>query len=83
VTGPIAAAAEREAIHPEHFHRARIGPRHDQPRPDAASVVVVEDVAQLAREGLGLAGVAELAPEEATVVAREHDGLLAEQFGGG
>jgi hypothetical protein len=43
-----------------------------------ASVVVVEDVAQLAGEGLGLAGVSELAAEEATVVAREHSRPLTE-----
>jgi hypothetical protein len=34
------------------------------------SVVVVEDLAQFAREGFGLAGVSELADEEAAVVAR-------------
>src|SRR3954470_9090134 len=43
----------------------------------------VEDLAQPAREGLRLAGVAELAAEKATVVAREHGRLLAEQLGGG
>jgi hypothetical protein len=48
-----------------------------------ASVVVVEDVAQLAREGFGLAGVSELAAQEAAVVAGEHGRLLTEQFGGG
>src|ERR1044071_1038363 len=47
------------------------------------SVAGVEDVAQFAREGLGLASVAEITAEEATVVAREHGGLLPEQFGGG
>src|SRR4051794_41407047 len=43
---------------------------------------LVEHVAQSARERLGLAGVAELAAEEAAVVAREHGHLLTEQLGG-
>jgi len=33
--------------------------------------VVVEDVTKFAREGFGLAGVSELAAEEAAVVARK------------
>lgn len=44
---------------------------------------VVEDLAQRAREGFRLAGVAGLAAEEAAVVAREHARLLTQQFGGG
>jgi hypothetical protein len=40
--------------------------------------VVVEDVAQSAREGLGLACVSELAAEDAAVVAREHGRPLPE-----
>lgn len=38
--------------------------------PGKASVVVVEDVAQFARERLGLAGISELAANEAAMVAR-------------
>src|SRR5688500_15546588 len=48
-----------------------------------ASVLVVEDLAESAREGFWLAGVSELAAEEAAVVAREHGRLLTEQLGGG
>src|SRR5947209_10975215 len=48
-----------------------------------ASVVVVENVAQFAGEGFGLAGVSELAAEEAAVVARKYGRLLPEQRGGG
>jgi len=40
-----------------------------------------EDLAQLAREGLRLPGVAGLAPDEAAVVAREDRRLLPEQPG--
>jgi hypothetical protein len=46
-------------------------------------VAAVEDLAKLAREGLGLAGVPELAAEEAAVMAREHDRLPTEELGGG
>jgi hypothetical protein len=42
---------------------------------------VVEDIAQLAGEGLGLAGVSELAAEEVAVVAGEHGRPLTEQLG--
>jgi hypothetical protein len=45
--------------------------------------VVVEHLAQFAREGFGLTGVSGLATEEAAVVAREHGRLLTEQLGGG
>ena len=40
---------------------------------------VVEHLAQPAGERLGLAGVAELAADEAAVMAREHGRLLPEQ----
>jgi hypothetical protein len=43
---------------------------------------VVEDFAQFAREGLGMIRLAELAAEEAAVVAREYGRLLTEQLGG-
>ena len=43
---------------------------------DTASVVLVEDVAQCACEGFGLAGVSELAAHEAAVMAGEHRRLL-------
>ena len=46
-------------------------------------MIAVEHLAKLAREGFGLAGVSELAAEEAAVVAREHGRLLAQQLGGG
>lgn len=42
----------------------------------------VEDLAQSAGEGFGLAGVAELTAEETAVVAGEHRRLLTEQLGG-
>src|SRR4051812_12393470 len=44
---------------------------------------VVEDLTQLVCKGLGLTGVAELAAEEAAVVAWEHGRLLSEPLGGG
>jgi hypothetical protein len=52
-------------------------------RLDVRASVFVEHLAQFAGEGFGLAGVSELAAEEATVVARVHGRLLTEQFGGG
>src|SRR5437660_5340954 len=48
-----------------------------------ASVVLVEDIAQFAGEGFGLAGVSGLAAHEATVMAGEHRRLLTKSFGGG
>jgi len=41
---------------------------------------VLEDFAQLRREGVWLAGLAVLAAEEAAVAAREHDGLDTESL---
>src|SRR4051812_7456230 len=62
----------------------------DSPRVGASAWLTVgivsvlpEPLAQLAREGLRLTGVADLAAEEAAVVAREHARLLAEQLGRG
>ena len=46
------------------------------------SAVVIENVAQLAREGLGLTGVSGLPAEEAAVVVREHGRVVTEQLGG-
>jgi hypothetical protein len=40
------------------------------------SAVVVENLAQFAREGFGLTGVSGLPAEEAAVAAREHGRLL-------
>src|SRR5689334_13142194 len=48
-----------------------------------ASLVAVEHLTQLGREGLRLPAVAELATEEAAVVAREHGRGLTEQLRGG
>ncbi len=56
---------------------ATTGPQRPRPLSNG------EDVAQFAREGLGLTGVSELAAEEAAVVAREQGRRLTEQFGGG
>ncbi len=47
-----------------------------------SSAAAVQHVAEPVGERLGLAGVAELAAEEAAVVAREHGRLLPEQRGG-
>jgi hypothetical protein len=44
----------------------------------APAASAVEGVAQSACEGFGLAGVPELAAEEAAVMAREHGRLLAQ-----
>src|SRR4029077_354581 len=55
---------------------------HLQSAPDSAwvSAVAVEDLAQPAREGLRLAGVAGLAAYEAAVMAGEHGRLLTHQL---
>ena len=53
------------------------------PLGDCGASVVAENVAQGARERLGLAGVSGLAAEEAAVVAREHGRPLTKQLGGG
>src|SRR5215470_7794601 len=78
------AARPRRGAHMTPFsqpaHSVRLPTRGMRGEPSAA---VAEDVSQFAREGLGLAGVSELAAEEAAVVAGEHDRLLAEQLGGG
>jgi len=60
-----------------------VRPPFSRRRPALWSVVLVEDVAKLAREGFGLAGVSGLAAEEAAVVTGKHGRLLAEQLGGG
>ena len=44
---------------------------------------LAQNLAEPAREGLGLAGVAELAAEEAAMVGGEHGRLLTEQLRGG
>src|SRR5262245_11352576 len=48
-----------------------------------ASLVVVENLPESGREGLGLAAVAELAAQETAVVTREHGRRLTEELGGG
>jgi hypothetical protein len=50
--------------------------------PSSACSAVVEDLAQLRREGLRLTGLAELAAEEPSVVAGEEGCLLAQSAGG-
>ena len=42
---------------------------------------VIEDLAQLARERFGLAGVSRVAAHETTVMAREDRRVLTKQFG--